>query len=186
MANIISLPMNKIIVNPDGSYTVIGNFTAYGATTTSNAWHPTINPTISDYTATTPTSNAWYTAINPSITDYTVTTPIYQDHVYIPTDDWCNTYSSTTLHISTERFCCYATSEGRIREDKKELIFQLIEKTKMDYTKLVKHLAIEERLFNTLLLEYALTKRTKLYMELVSRNSHFSKYDLYNEVVKMF
>lgn len=87
---------------------------------------------------------------------------------------------------SVEKFDCFVTSEGRITEAKRETLFNLFEKTTQEYLVLVKYLNIEEKLFNTVLLEYAIKHKTSLFMELLVFKQNFTKWDLYNAVVKIY
>lgn len=81
------------------------------------------------------------------------------------------------------RFACYPTSEDRISPAKREIIFKILGLTKLTYESLVKHLEIDLMLFNTLLMEYALQRRPRLFMQLFSRNSQFTPIELFTEVV---
>jgi hypothetical protein len=111
----------------------------------------------------------------------TITTPNFT-----PNYDYGLLDGTTGVISSVEKFRCYPSSEGRLRPGRKELLFKLLQTTKLEYDALVKHLAIEEMLFNTVLIEYSLEFSLKRYMELMSFNSQFSKYDLFNWVIKTY
>jgi hypothetical protein len=111
----------------------------------------------------------------------TITTPNFA-----PNYDYGLNYGTAGVITPVEKFKCYPSSEGRLRPGRKELLFKLLQTTKLEYDALVKHLAIDEMLFNTVLIEYALEFSLKRYMELMSFNSQFSKYDLFNWVIKTY
>jgi hypothetical protein len=98
-------------------------------------------------------------------------------------NDWGNTMYYPTL---TPGFNCYASTDGRISEQRLEVIFQLLAQTKLDYTGMIKQLGMDERLFNTALLEYALKFKPRFFIEMLSHNQSFTKDDLYNQVVKSY
>jgi hypothetical protein len=96
------------------------------------------------------------------------------------------THSVPIWNSFVEKFSCYPSSEGRIRPGKKEIIFKLLQNTALEYVALVKHLAIEETLFNTIMMEFALEYAPKRYMQLLATNPHFTKTDLFNQVIKIY
>lgn len=102
------------------------------------------------------------------------------DYPYVTTDF---TYHQNPTFNFFPRFLCYPTSEDRISDGKKEIIFKLFSQTKLEYDSLLKHLGMEKILFNTLLMEYALQQRLKFFMQLFSRNSQFTPEELYGEIV---
>jgi hypothetical protein len=155
----------------------------------------TITANLNTATTTTTTTANPYTTITIAGNQYQPhwdTQPLYTPPpAYTTYDDIWNQpfggnsfvgYNQEIFH----KFLCYASSEGRIREGKKEVIFRLLETTTLDYDGIVRHLAIEEMLFNTLLMEYALQYVPKKYMELVARNSQFTKYELYAHVIVVY
>lgn len=114
-------------------------------------------------------------------------------HTYIPQGDWntISPYDTTFVGYNQtipiyEPFYCFASSEGRIHEAKRELVFKLLRSTNQPYDSIIKHLSMDEMLFNTLLMEYALEFAAKRFMELISRKPNFSKHDLYTQVILIY
>jgi hypothetical protein len=148
----------------------------------------------------------YYLGIDPiSNTSSTYTYTTSSDNVYLgqkPYDDngfiWTTSTTTSPAIISSgynsisiptypaDKFECFVTSEGRITEAKRDALYKLLDKTTQDYFTLVRYLNIPEKLFNTVVLEYALKYKVRLYMELIAFKQNYSKIDLFNAVVKFY
>jgi hypothetical protein len=106
---------------------------------------------------------------------------------------WDNIHSSNATssmfsqpHPLISGFNCYSTTQGRISQSKLDLIYKILAETKLCYEQVLKHLGMEERLFNTILMEYSIKFKAQFLIELLSHKQVFTKEDLFNQVVKSY
>lgn len=161
---------------------------------TGNVGTATTWTTTSATTTANSTGSVTYTINQPFYTptnmwDYQPTTTIPYEPLQFPQPTGLPFIGNATSYATTYGFKpyeCYNSSEGRITDGKKSLIFKIFEITNMDYFALIKHLCICSKLFNTLLLEFTMQHRTKQFMELFSKVISVTPEKLFNEVIKVY